>query len=125
MQIQVESDNHLKAGDLASYVEAAVHDAVDRYADVVTHVEAHVGDLNSREKSGADDIRCMLEARIKGVKTLAVEHRAESIELAIDGAASKLQHSLQSTLGKLSDQQRRGEGPGHLSADIVARNPDA
>jgi ribosome-associated translation inhibitor RaiA len=125
MQILVETDNHLKAGDLQAYVEAAVGGAVEHYAERLTHVEAHVGDVNSKEKNGADDIRCMLEARVTGVKTIAVHHNAESIELAVDGAAAKLAHALSTAVGKLEDRQRRAPGTGHLSADIEAQRPVA
>lgn len=122
MQILVETDHNLKAGDLTPYVEAAVSTAVDRFADYVTHVEAHVSDNNSREKSGDNDIRCLLEARLAGVKSVAVTHDAASIDMAIDGAADRLQRALQSSLQKLQDRERRAEDPGHMSADI-ARQP--
>jgi ribosomal subunit interface protein len=124
MQILVETDNNLRAGDLRDYVQSAVSAAVEHYADRVTRIEAHVGDNNSREKSGADDMRCMLEARVAGVKSIAVTHEAESLELAIDGAVEKLERALDSSIGKLADRQRRAESPGHLSADIVADRPD-
>jgi ribosomal subunit interface protein len=124
MQILVESDNNLKAGDLQNYVQSAVSAAVEHYADRVTRVEAHVGDNNSREKSGADDMRCMLEARVAGLKSIAVTHEADSLELAIDGAVEKLERALQSSLGKLDDRQRRAEGLGHLSADIETGRTD-
>lgn len=124
MQILVESDNNLKAGDLNEYVQSAVTAAVGHYADRVTRIEAHLGDNNSREKSGADDLRCMLEARLAGLKNVAVTHEAENIELAIDGAVDKLARALQSTLGKFEDRQRRAEATGQVSADIIADRPD-
>ena len=120
MQFQVETDNHIQGRDtLSAYVESIVADAVDPYADRLTHVEAHLGDANSADKAGADDKRCLLEARVSGVKNVVVSHQAESLELAIEGAAAKLRHALDSTIGKMEDKVRRGEGTGRLGADML------
>jgi ribosome-associated translation inhibitor RaiA len=126
MQVQVNTDNHVEGREkLIEHVEGVIRDAVDRFEDEVTHVEAHLGDVNSGEKSGPDDMRCMFEARVAGLKTIAVKHQAPSLHLAIEGAADKLTKALESTLGKLQDNQRRREGTGELSADAVRRSDDA
>jgi len=118
MQVLVRTDHNLNSGDLQNYVESAVTAAVDRFAQQVTRVEAHLGDNNSRSKSGADDMRCMLEARVSGAKPVAVTHQAENVRLAVDGAADKLLKALESTLGKLDDRRRQGVGTGQLSAGM-------
>ena len=120
MQVQVNTDNHVEGREkLIGHVEGVIRDAVDRYQDEVTHVEAHLGDVNSGEKSGANDMRCMFEARVAGLKNIAVKHQAESLHLAIEGAADKLTKALDSALGKLKDNERRRSGTGELSAEIV------
>ena len=120
MQIHVETDNHLEnKQDLQAHVEAVIRDAVDRFSGQVTHVEAHLGDVNSGAKSGPDDMRCMLEARLAGSKPIAVTHNAQSLHQAIDGAVDKLRAALDTMAGKQVDRQRRALGTGHLSADIV------
>jgi ribosomal subunit interface protein len=120
MQVQVETDNHVEGREkLIEHVEGVIRDAVDRHEDQVTHVEAHLGDVNSGEKSGANDMRCMFEARVAGLKNIAVTHQAENLHLAIEGAADKLTKALESALGKLQDRQRRHPGTGELSADAV------
>ena len=125
MQVQVETDNHVEGREkLIEHVEGVIRDAVDRYEDQVTHVEAHLGDLNSGEKSGSDDMRCMFEARVAGLKNIAVKHQAESLHLAIEGAADKLTKALESALGKLQDRQRRHPGTGELSADAMRESDD-
>jgi ribosomal subunit interface protein len=125
MQVQVQTDNHVEGREkLIEHVEGVILDAVDRYREQVTHVEAHLGDVNSGEKSGADDMRCMLEARVAGVKHIAVTHQAESLHLAIEGAADKLTKALDSTLGKLQDRQRRHAGTGELSAEAARELDD-
>ena len=120
MQIQVETDNHIEGKqDLQAHVEAVILDVVDRYADHVTHVEAHLGDVNSSAKSGADDMRCMFEVRLAGHKPMAVTGTGPSLHQAIEAAADKLQAALETQLGKQADRQRRGQGTGELSAAIV------
>ena len=125
MQVQVNTDNQVEGREqLIEHVQGVVRDAVDRHADVVTHVEAHLSDVNSGDKSGADDMRCVLEAHVAGMKNIAVKHQAESLHLAIEGAADKLTRALESALGKLRDQQRRHAGTGELSADAVRQQSD-
>ena len=125
MQVQIETDNHVEGRErLIEHVEGVIRDAVDHYADRVTHVEAHLGDVNSGEKSGAIDMRCVFEARVAGLKNIAVKHHAETLHLAIEGAADKLTKALESTLGKLQDAQRRHPGTGELSADVVRATDD-
>ena len=118
MQVLVRTDHNLSSGDLQKYVESAVSAAVGRFAEQVTRVEAHLAANNSRSKSGANDMQCMLEARVSGLKPVAVTHQAESVQLAVDGAADKLLKALESTLGKLDDRRRQGVGTGQLSADL-------
>jgi ribosome-associated translation inhibitor RaiA len=67
----------------------------------------------------------MFEARVAGLKNIAVKHHAESLHLAIEGAADKLTKALESALGKLQDNQRRRAGTGELSADAVRMADDA
>jgi ribosomal subunit interface protein len=125
MQVQVETDNHVEGREkLIAHVEGVIRDAVDRYEQQVTHVEAHLGDVNGSEKSGANDMRCMMEARVTGLKNIAVKHQAESLHLAIEGAADKLTKALDSALGKQQDRQRRHAGTGELSADVARQFDD-
>lgn len=121
MQVNVETDNHIENRErLIEHVDGVVRDAVDKHEERITFVEAHLGDMNSPTKSGAADMRCMLQAHIAGVKSVAVEHRAESLHMAIEGAAQKLTKALDSAIGKLESRERRSQGIGEASADIVA-----
>ena len=125
MQVQVETDNHVEGREkLIAHVEGVIRDAVHRYEDQVTHVEAHLGDVNGGDKSGAADMRCMLEARVAGLKNIAVKHQAESLHFAIEGAADKLTKALESALGKQHDRQRRHRGTGELSAEVTREFDD-
>lgn len=106
MQIQVNSDNHIESSiRLENWVRSTLESTLERYDDYLTRVEVHLRDENG-DKTGPNDIRCQLEARPKGHQPISVTHKADSIELAIDGAAVKLDHALEHLLGKLRDKQR-------------------
>lgn len=110
MQVQVNTDNHIRGReDLSRRVEDMLNDTLERFSDRITRVEVHLGDTNS-SKSGPDDMRCMLEARVKGHQPIAVAHHAEDLLLAIQGATDKLERALDSALGRL--EERRKAPPG-------------
>lgn len=103
MQIVVNTDNQIEGRESLQFkVEAEIRDAVGRFEEDITRVEAHLGDVNAG-KSGEADKRCALEARPAGRKPVAVEHRAASLEEAYEGAAEKLARLLESSLGKRDD----------------------
>jgi ribosome-associated translation inhibitor RaiA len=105
MQIQFNSDRNIEGDEaMARFVESVVQGALDRFSEQVTRVEVHVRDENSNKKGGSDDIRCLMEARLGGRQPVAVSHNAATVEEAVDGAAGKLQRSLESTLGRLSQR---------------------
>ena len=104
MQIQVNTDNHIHGGqDLIRRVQEMVEGAAANYADRITRIEVHLSDENAA-KGGEHDKRCMLEARVNGLQPIAVSHQAESMQLAIDGAAEKLERAIGHTLGRLKEQ---------------------
>jgi ribosome-associated translation inhibitor RaiA len=126
MQFLVETDNHIEGRQqLSEHVEASVRAAVGHYADSLTHVDAHLTDVTGADKSGAEDKKCLLEARVSGVKNIAVSSQAATLHQAIDGAAHKLKHALDSAIGKLHDQSRRAESLGHKSAGLGLAATDA
>jgi ribosome-associated translation inhibitor RaiA len=101
MLIQVNTDHNIQGRqELVADVESSVEDAVRHFKEQITRVEVHLNDVNS-QKSGPKDKRCMMEARIEGHPPVAVTHQAESLALAMNGAADKLKASLDNTLGRL------------------------
>ena len=100
MDIQVNTDNHIKGSErFTNYVHNVVEGAVTNFRDQISHVGVHVSDQNS-SKIGFNDKRCTMEARIIGRKTTAVTHDADSVDEAVMGAAEKIKHSIEHTLGK-------------------------
>ena len=81
--------------------------------DHVTRVEVHLTDDigEGSEKSGKDDKRCVMEARLEGRQPVAVTYQAATVDQAIDGAAHKLARLIESTLGRLHDQASRRTDP--------------
>ena len=100
MQIQVNTGHHIKGGDLLiQHVESLMNDSLNSFKDEVTRVEVHISDVNSH-KGGDDDLRCTMEARIRGLQPIAVTHHAENIDMAIAGAADRITRSVRKTLEK-------------------------
>jgi ribosome-associated translation inhibitor RaiA len=101
MQVQVNHDNHIRiAEETSERLSQAVEDSLSQFADRITRVEMHLGDVNAG-KGGQADKRCMLEARLGSLKPIAVTHQAETLYLAIDGALEKMEHALSHAIGKL------------------------
>jgi len=72
----------------------------------------------NRAKGGADDMRCMLEARVASHEPLAVHHHASTMDEAIRGAATKLCRALDHLLGKLDRHQ-------HRDRDTIRKSPES
>ena len=101
MQIQINTDNNIVgSARMKTYFTETLEDSLSRFTEQITRVEVHLSDENA-EKEGGDDKRCLLEARLKGLKPVVVSHNAENIDLALSGAIDKLVKSLESTIGKL------------------------
>jgi len=102
MIIQVNTDSNIEGDNArAQLVEGVIRASLDRFSQQVTRVEVHLSDENSEKKSGANDKRCLLEARIADLQPIAVSHQAVTLEQGLDGAVEKLRRSLDSTLGRL------------------------
>jgi len=107
MQVLVNSDHHIVGGeDLTERVQGVVEGRLERWGGRITRVEVHLNDLNS-VKLGERDKRCMMEARIGGMKPIAVSHEAPTLTEAIHVAADKLERAIDHALGKLEDTAGR------------------
>ena len=119
MQIQANSDNHIQSSQrLEEWVRTTVESTLERYEEDLTRVEVHLSDENG-DKPGPHDLRCQLEARPKGHQPVSVTHKADSLELAIDGAAEKLEHALEHLFGKLRGKPRAAVVPFSKANDAL------
>lgn len=109
MHVQIHSDSNIEVSEsLTVQVEATVESTLNRFREQITRIEVHLSDENSHKSRGPDK-KCVMEARPAGLQPLAVTHRAESLDQAVDGAAEKLEKLLESKIGRLS--QRKGRTP--------------
>jgi len=101
MQIQVNTDNNIEgSARMSAYFTEVLQESLSRFGEMITRVEVHLSDENAH-KEGGDDKRCLLEARLKGLKPIVVTHNAENLDIAVSGAIDKLIKSIESTIGKL------------------------
>jgi ribosomal subunit interface protein len=113
MHVSVTTDNNIEGSDkLRRHVENIVGDVFGRFRDRINRVDVHLADENSRAKASNNDKRCTMEARLSGLKPIAVSEQAATLDQAISAAAEKLEKSLDRTLDRLGDRQRRAPSAG-------------
>jgi ribosome-associated translation inhibitor RaiA len=115
MQVQLNTDNHIENNaKLTEYVEALIQDTLERFNRRITSVHVHLTDENSGHKSGSDDKRCVMEARVSGRQPITVTANAPTVNQALDGGIVKLEKSLGSIFDRLDHAKGRpsmaGEG---------------
>ncbi|MEZ4362421.1 MAG: HPF/RaiA family ribosome-associated protein [Kofleriaceae bacterium] len=107
MQIQIHTDKNIDGHErFNEYVKRVVSASLDRFADRITRIEVHLSDENGAKEGKGGDKRCVMEARLEHRQPSAVTHHADSLNDAIDGAVAKLEHMLDSTVGKLYGNHR-------------------
>lgn len=101
MQIQFNTDKNIEGeARLEAYMSEKITKSLDRFSEWVTRIEVHLSDQNAH-KSGADDMQCTLEARVKGQQPIAVTSTSDIKEKAINDAISKMKGALDTRIGKL------------------------
>jgi ribosome-associated translation inhibitor RaiA len=104
VQVQVQTDKHIRTA--TDWIEEELTGSLSRFAGQLVRVDVHLSDQNG-DKPGNDDIRCALDARIAGVKSLVVTHSAGNVHDAYHGAVNKLTRSLETSMAKLSARRGR------------------
>ncbi len=107
MLVQINTDRNIEGNtELSDQIQGIIDNTLGRFESYVTRIEIHLSDENAG-KSGSNDKRCAMEARMEGRDPVAVTENADDVLTAVTGAANKLKASLDSTIGKLRDTQRR------------------
>jgi len=120
MQIQIHTDHNIKGHQtLITQVSSVVENALTRYSEHITHVEVHLSDENSNKKGGENNIRCVIEAQLKGRLPIAVTHQATTLDQAVEGASDKLTNLIESTLERQHDQGMRRTDPSLPEPDFT------
>jgi len=108
MQVQVNTDRHIDSStDLIAQVEATLESALSRFSDRITRVEVHLSDENGSQNFGSSDKRCVLEARLAGMKPIKVSADGPSHKQALHDAANNLEKLLGRTLDRLDNPKGR------------------
>ena len=103
MQILFNTDHNVSGSkDLIASATSLISEELSRFSDQITRVEVHLSDENGH-KEGLNDKRCMLEARLAGLKPIAVTDQADTLEQAVSGAIDKLITSLDKITGRLNN----------------------
>lgn len=105
MHIEVSTDNSIDGSvALTNRIANLLQHELANMEKHITRIEVHLSDANA-DKTGPDDMHCMLEVRLDGLLPTAVKESAATVEQAAKGAAVKMKHSLESILGKRSDRR--------------------
>ena len=103
MTIQFNSDKSLTVhAEYEAGLSGMLNDELNRFSEYITRLEVHLSDENG-SKEGQNDKRCLLEARIKGRKPIAVTDDGNTYDLAVSGATEKLKASLDKITGRLKN----------------------
>ncbi|HEY1892784.1 MAG TPA: HPF/RaiA family ribosome-associated protein [Steroidobacteraceae bacterium] len=100
MQVLVSSGAGSEA--VTERVQGVVTGRLERFEERITRIEVHLSDRNSHRR-GERDKHCLMEARIGGMKPIAVSHEAPTLTEAIHVAADKLERAVDHALGRLAD----------------------
>jgi len=103
MQIQFNTDKNviLDEEQIASST-SLISEELSRFSPQITRLEIHLSDEDGN-KDGFNDKRCLMEARLAGMKPIAVTDHANTHEQAIFGAIDKLKTSMETITGRLKD----------------------
>ncbi len=100
MEILVRTP-HVQADE--DLIHREIQQTLARFADRLTRVEAYLRDENAGK--GGLDMRCVIEARPRGLDPVTAEHLAAEAHEAVTGAVRKLERVLETRFGKLEERR--------------------
>lgn len=107
MQVQVNTDDHIHGGEsLVQWVQDEASSRLTRFKENVTRLEVFLTDLDGA-KSGVNDKRCRLEARVVSRQPVTVTADADKMAAAFISAVEKLSRALDNDLGRVKDRNAR------------------
>ena len=107
MQVQVHTDDHIQGGEsLAQWISDECKSRLARFQDHITRLEVFLTDVDAG-KSGANDKRCRIEARVNGRQPVTVSDEADKMANAFIGASDKLARAIDADLGRAKDRHGR------------------
>ena len=107
MQVLVNTDDHIQGGEsLVQWVQEEAGSRLARFKENITRLEVFLTDLDS-SKSGVNDKRCRLEARVVSRQPVTVTADADKMAGAFIAAVDKLVRALDADLGRVKDRNGR------------------
>lgn len=107
MQVLVNTDDHIQGGEsLVQWVQDEASSRLTRFKENVTRLEVFLTDLDG-SKSGVNDKRCRLEARVVSRQPVTVTADADKMAAAFIAAVEKLARALDNDLGRVKDRNGR------------------
>ena len=107
MQVQVNTDDHVHGGEsLTQWITDEAKSRLARFQVHITRLEVFLTDVDTG-KSGANDKRCRLEARVTGRQPVTVTDEADKMATAFIGAVDKLVRAVDTDLGRVKDRHGR------------------
>ncbi len=104
MQIHIHAPHVPVSDAFHEYAEARVGEVLGLFEDRLTRVEVHIQDQNGQK--GGVDLRCVAEARPRGLDPVVAEMRGDHLRETFSGALEKLRRVLDHQLGKLAAKRR-------------------
>jgi hypothetical protein len=118
MKVQVNTSNDVENKEsLERWASDYLNEHLGRFDQDITSIEVQLTDENHGAKGGAVDKRCMMEARVNGIKPIAVTNFAPNQDIAFRGAADKLIKAIDHEFGKLDRRE-------HRQRDTIRRDPE-
>ena len=126
MQVLLQADPNTDGRHkMHEHLEAVVNDALGRFRERITRVDAHLSDAHSAMKVGPDDVHCTLEAHLVGVGPIVVKDHAANAHQAIVGAVRKLKRAVASEIEKHDPRSHRARSTAPIAdADAGAESGD-
>lgn len=104
MEIIINTDNHIKGTqEFKEKYKAELSESLKRFEGYVTRFDVYFSDEN-KGKSGPDDKKCVIEARVKGREAESVTHFADTVAHAFSGAVDKLKSLLDRVVGQMQNK---------------------
>ena len=95
MKIQISTDKTISGEQRhQDYFTTLITEGLKKYSDHINTIEVHISDENGN-KDGFNDIRCLMEARLEKRQSVVMTNQADTVELAVSGAISKLKVALE------------------------------
>ncbi len=101
MQVLLNTDPQLDGRHkMAEHLDTIVQEALGRFDEQITRVEAHLAEVGDHASATPGDITCTLEARLVGLTPVVVKDHAATAHQAMHNAVGKLKRAVGSVLDK-------------------------